>query len=99
MLGADDARRDPRSVTTSTVSGFQIAVAHLRAAEEARTRAAEAVTSGEAARANHEETQATMVVIAAAAFCIDALYVKLDGLLIRAIGPTPRSGLAASSRR
>lgn len=57
-------------------------MAHLRAAEAARTRAAEAVTSGDAGKANHEETQATMVVIAAAAFSIDALYVKLDRMLI-----------------
>ena len=57
-------------------------MAHLHAAEEARTRAAEAGTSGEKARAEHDETQAAMVVIAAAAFCIDALHVKLDGMLI-----------------
>ena len=64
------------------IAWFEIAVAHLHAAEKARTRAAEAGTSGEAAKANHEETQAAMVVIAAAAFCIDALHVKLDGMLI-----------------
>jgi hypothetical protein len=64
------------------IEWFQIAVAHLRAAQEARKRS-EAAPDGsdEMGLAFDDETQATMVVIAAAAFAIDALYVKLDDML------------------
>jgi hypothetical protein len=61
---------------------FQVAVAHLRVAEEARKRA-EAAEDGsdEMGLAFDDELQATMVVVAAAAFAIDALYVKLNDML------------------
>jgi hypothetical protein len=76
------------------VKWFQIAVAHERVAIEARKRAMAApVGSKEMGEAFDEELQATMVVVAAAAFAIDALYVKVDELL----GPAERSS-AKSSR-
>jgi hypothetical protein len=61
---------------------FQVAAAHHQAALEARRRA-EAADDGsnEMGLAFDDELQATMVVVAAAAFAIDALYVKLDDLL------------------
>ena len=64
------------------IKWFLIAVEHLRAAEEARGRALAAEEgSTEVAEAFDDETRATMVVVAAAAFAIDALYQKLDELL------------------
>jgi hypothetical protein len=64
------------------IKWFLIAVEHLRAAEEARGRALAAEDgSTEMAEAFDDETRATMVVVAAAAFAIDALYQKLDELL------------------
>jgi hypothetical protein len=63
------------------IKWFQIAVAHERAALEARERAVAAPDgSTEMAEAFDDELQATMVVVAAAAFAIDALYVKVDEL-------------------
>jgi hypothetical protein len=77
------------------VKWFQIAAAHHRAAEEARERAeASEDGSGEMGLAFDDELQATMVVVAATAFAIDALYVKLEELL----DPSVRSQ-ATSSRR
>jgi hypothetical protein len=64
------------------IKWFQIAVNHERAAIEARQRAVAAPDgSKEMAEAFDDELQATMVVVAAAAFAIDALYVKVDELL------------------
>lgn len=64
------------------IKWFQIAVTHERAAIEARERAAAAPDgSKEMGEAFDDELQATMVVVAAAAFSINALYVKLDELL------------------
>jgi hypothetical protein len=64
------------------IKWLQVAVAHHRAAVEARARAEAAEDgSNEMGLAFDEELQATMVVIAAAAFAIDALYVKLNDLL------------------
>lgn len=64
------------------IKWFQVAVAHHRVAQEARKRAEAAEDgSNEMALAFDDELQATMVVVAAAAFAIDALYVKLDELL------------------
>lgn len=73
---------------------FQIAAAHHRAAKEARRRA-EAAEDGsrEMGLAFDDELQATMVVVAAAAFSIDALYVKLNELL------DPQERCQAKSRR
>ena len=61
---------------------FQVAAAHHRPAQEARKRA-EAAEDGspEMGLAFDDELQATMVVVAAAAFAIDALYVKMEDLL------------------
>lgn len=67
---------------------FKVAAAHCRAAQEARERAeASADGSPEMAQAFGDELEATMVVVAAAAFAIDALYVKVDELL----DPTERT--------
>jgi hypothetical protein len=64
------------------IKWFEIAAKHHRAAEEARNRAEAAKdASNEMALAFDDELQATMVVVAAAAFAIDALYVKLEELL------------------
>jgi hypothetical protein len=61
---------------------FQIAVAHERTAIEARQRAVAARDgSQKMGEAFDDELQATMVVVAATAFAIDALYVKVDELL------------------
>jgi hypothetical protein len=63
------------------IKWFQIAVSHDRLAIEARERAVAAEDgSQEMAEAFDDELQATMVVVAAAAFAIDALYVKVDEL-------------------
>jgi hypothetical protein len=76
------------------VKWFQIAVEHLRAAEEARGRALAAEDgSTEMAEAFDDETRATMVVVAASAFAVDALAIKLGALLedrIEVKGHTPR---------
>jgi hypothetical protein len=79
-VGADVIRVTTRA--NFDLKWFQIAVAHERAAHEARRRA-EAAVDGSSAMglAFDDETQATMVVIAAAAFAIDALYVKLDDMI------------------
>lgn len=61
---------------------FQVAALHLRVAQEARKRAEAAEDgSSEMGEAFDDELRATMVVVAAAAFAIDALYVKLEELL------------------
>jgi hypothetical protein len=64
------------------IKWFQIAAAHHRAAQKARRRAEAAEDgSSEMGLAFDDELQATMVVVAASAFAIDALYVKLNELL------------------
>jgi hypothetical protein len=61
---------------------FQVAVLHHREAQEARARAEAAEDgSNEMGLAFDDELKATMVVVAAAAFAIDALYVKVNDLL------------------
>jgi hypothetical protein len=64
------------------IKWFQIALTHERIAIEARERAVAAPDgSQEMGEAFDDELQATMVVVAATAFAIDALYVKVDELL------------------
>jgi hypothetical protein len=64
------------------IKWLQIAVTHERGAIEARERAVAAPDgSQEMAEAFDDEMQATMVVVAAAAFAINALYLKVDELL------------------
>ena len=68
------------------IKWFQVAVTHERAALEARERAVAAPDgSQEMAEAFDDELQATMVVVAATAFAINALYVKVDELLDEAV--------------
>lgn len=76
------------------IKWFQIAVAHERAALGAREGVMAAPDgSQEVGEALDDELQAAMVVVAAAAFALDALYVKVDELL----DPAERSQ-AKSSR-
>ena len=61
---------------------FEIAVEHERAALAARERAVAATDgSSEMGQAFNDEQKAAMVTIAASAFALDALYVKLNDLL------------------
>jgi hypothetical protein len=67
------------------VQWFQIAVTHLVDAQEARKRSEAApAESSDLRPAIDDETRATMIVIAATAFAIDALYAKLNELLDKA---------------
>ena len=64
------------------IKRFEVAAKHHRAAEEARARSVAAEDGSTAmSQAFDDELQATMVVVAAAAFALDALYKKLDDLL------------------
>jgi hypothetical protein len=64
------------------IKWFQIALTHELAARDARERAVAAAAAGQdMAEAFDAELQATMVVVAAAAFAIDSLYEKVNELL------------------
>jgi hypothetical protein len=74
------------------IKWFQIALAHEQQAIEARARAVTAADgSQEMGEAFDEELQATMVVVAACAFAIDALYEKINELLDPAERSTAKS--------
>jgi hypothetical protein len=86
-VGAGGARASGGGVRALILSNFdtkwfQIAVAHERAARSAREDAIAAPDgSREMGEAFDQEMQAAMVVVAAAAFAIDALYVKVNEML------------------
>jgi hypothetical protein len=78
---------------------FQIALEHERAALEARARAVAAEDgSSEMGQAFDDELRAAMVAIAAAAFAIDALYVKVSGMLAPAEHPRFDEGVKRAGR-
>lgn len=89
QIGAASERSEAVGLTFSMranfdIKWFHIGVAHHRAAQEARKRAEAADDrSNEMGLAFDDELQATMVVVASAAFALDALYVKLNDMLAR----------------
>jgi hypothetical protein len=93
-----------RSIGTPTVKissnfdtkWFLIAVEHEQAAIEARARAVAAPDgSSEMGQAFDDELRAAMVVVAAAAFAIDALYDKVNSML----DPNVRPPFSEDSKR